>query len=123
MNGALAQAFSNQCELARFQVAQSAVDQLAGAARCAARQGIALDEQGLMARRRRRLKDPGTMNAAADDDHIVFFHESLRLGFGVKPQGCVITPEHTNFARLSPFANTRNFTRCWVWPRAFPRIA
>jgi len=37
-------------------------------------EGLALDEQGLMPCRRRRLKYAGAMNAAADDDHIVFFH-------------------------------------------------
>jgi hypothetical protein len=50
------------------------VDQFAGPARGAAGQALALDEQGLMARRRRRLKYAGAMNAAADDDYIVFFH-------------------------------------------------
>ena len=74
MNGTFVQALAYQCELTRFQVAQAAVNQLAGPARCAAGQGLPLDEQGLMAGSGRSLKYAGAVNAAADDDHIVFFH-------------------------------------------------
>src|ERR1700722_14920185 len=84
MNGALAQALANQGKLPGFQVAQSAVNELAGSARCAGRQPLALDEQCAVSGRPGGLQHAGAMNAAADDDHIVFFHLYCRLAEGLK---------------------------------------
>ncbi len=105
MNGALPQAFAHQRKLAGFQVAQSAMNELAGAARGAGRERFALDEQCAVSGRDGSLEHAGAMNAAADDDHIVFFH--LHWGFDRWRLECVITREHTNFESLSPFANSR----------------
>ena len=74
MNGALSQALADQRELPRFQVAQSAMNEFAGAARGAGGEPLAFDEQCTVSGRHGGLEHAGAMNAAADDDHIVFFH-------------------------------------------------
>ena len=74
MNGALSQAFAHQRELPGFQVAQSAVNELAGAARGAGRERFRSMSNALCPAAATRLEHAGAMNAAADDDHIVFFH-------------------------------------------------
>ena len=101
MNRALAQTFAHQRELPGFQVAQSAMNELAGAARSTGGERLALDEQCAVAGRRSGLQHAGAMNTAADDDHIVFFHLHRWC------LECVITREHTTFESLSPFANSR----------------
>ncbi len=74
MNCALAQALAHQGKLSGFQVAQSAMNELAGATRRAAGKRPPFDEQGAVSRSGGSLKYTGAMNTAADDDHIVFFH-------------------------------------------------
>ncbi len=74
MYGALPQTLAHQGELPGFQVAQSAMNELAGAARSAGGERLALDQQCAVACRHDSLQHAGAVNAAADDDHIVFFH-------------------------------------------------
>src|ERR1019366_2503954 len=77
-NGALAQAFAYQRELAGLEIAQPAMNQFTGAARSAARKPPLLDEQAAIAGGRGCLQHAGSVYAAADDDHIVFFHLYLQ---------------------------------------------
>ena len=74
MHRAFPQAFANQRELAGLEIAQAAVDQFAGAARGAARERALFDEQAAVAGGGGGLQHAGSVNAAAHDDHIVFFH-------------------------------------------------
>src|SRR5450755_4961889 len=74
MNSAFAQAFAHERELPGLEIAKAAMDQFTGATGCAARQRTLLDEQTRITGGRDGLKYAGTVNAAAHDDHIVFFH-------------------------------------------------
>ncbi len=74
MNGAFAQTLAHQRELAGFEIAQAAVNQLARPAGRAAGEAEPFDEQRAVTCGRGGLQYPGTVNAAADDDYIVLFH-------------------------------------------------
>jgi len=67
---ALAQRLAHQPKLRGLEIAQAAVDQLAGAARGVRGNGVALDEQHAVAGRRRSLRDAHAMDAAADDNDV-----------------------------------------------------
>ena len=118
VNGAFAQTLSHQRELAGFKVAQSAVNQFAGSAGCAAGETEPLDEQSAMARGCGGLQYSSSVNAAADDDYIVLFHCHKRLRNSARMREYIRTH---HFLPLSPFANSAD--GAMACRPAFPRIA
>ena len=74
MNGALAQALAHQRELAGFQDSAVRRESVCWSGSRCRRPALALDEQCAVSGRHGGLQHAGAMNAAADDDHIVFFH-------------------------------------------------
>ena len=67
---ALDQRLAHQAELVIFEIAQAAMDELAGARRGALRQIVLLAQDDREAAARRIARDAGTIDAAPDDDQI-----------------------------------------------------
>src|SRR3990172_11645356 len=68
---ALAQRFAHEPEMRAFEIAQTAVDEFAGTAGCAAAERLPLQQQRRVSRGRGGLGHADAMNAAADDDNVV----------------------------------------------------
>jgi len=77
--GTLAQTLAHQRELGGLEIAQSAVNQFAGSAGCAAGKTRPFDEQRGMTRGRGGLQYSRAVDAAADDDYIELFHCHTRV--------------------------------------------
>ena len=83
-HAALAVGFANESNVAEPQVAQPAVDQLGGSTRGGTGEVAFVDERDLEPVRRRRLRDSGADDAAADHEQVELpRRESLECGYAV----------------------------------------